>query len=202
MKAIERLHESYASGRRVRVLAEQIAALIPERATLLDVGCGDGRVDRLIGERRSDVALRGIDVQVRADAELCVEPFDGIRIPHADRSFDVVLFVDVLHHCEDPMAMLREAARVARRAILIKDHTRDGLLAGATLRFMDRVGNARHDVALPYNYWPRARWMEAFRELGLELEVWRPRLPLFPPPASWVFGRGLHFVARLGPAAG
>jgi len=201
MKPIERLHERYAGTRRVRVLAERLASLIPDRATLLDVGCGDGRVDRMISEQRSDVTLRGIDVRARPDAALRVETFDGSRIPHADRSFDVVLFVDVLHHCEDPLSMLREGARVARRAVLIKDHTRDGLLAEATLRFMDRVGNARHDVALPYHYWPRARWMAAFRELDLELEVWDPRVALFPPPASWIFGRGLHFVAKLGIAA-
>jgi hypothetical protein len=99
------------------------------------------------------------------------------------------------------MVLLREAARVARRAVVIKDHTLDGLLAGPTLRFMDHVGNARHGVALPYNYWPRRRWVEAFRELALEVEVWREDLRLYPRPADWVFGRSLHFVAKLRPRA-
>jgi hypothetical protein len=87
---------------------------------------------------------------------------------------------------------------VARRAVVLKDHTADGVLAGPTLRFMDRVGNARHGVSLPYTYWPRRRWLEAFDELGLAVEGWDKDLGLYPAPASWVFGRSLHFVARLG----
>jgi hypothetical protein len=39
------------------------------------------------------------------------------------------------------MILLREAARVAREAVVIKDHTKNGLAADATLRFMDRIGN-------------------------------------------------------------
>ena len=66
-----------------------------------------------------------------------------------------------------PTVLLREAARVARQGVVIKDHTRDGILAGPILRFMDFVGNAHHGVALPYNYWPRRCWIGAFEELGL-----------------------------------
>ena len=46
------------------------------------------------------------------------------------------MFVDVLLHTLDPMILLREAIRVARQTVVIKDHTLDGLLAGPTLRAM------------------------------------------------------------------
>jgi hypothetical protein len=58
-------------------------------------------------------------------------------------------------------------------------------------------GNAHHGVALPYNYWPKARWTQAFASLGLHVDAWKGQLPLYPWPASWVFGRNLHFVATL-----
>ena len=118
---------------------------------MLDVGCGDGLLAFLILEKRPDLDLRGIDVLVREQTHIPVDRFDGLAIPHADASFDVVMFVDVLHHTEDPMALLGEAVRVARKTIVVKDHTLNGFLAGPTLHFLDRVGNARHDVALPYN---------------------------------------------------
>jgi len=66
-----------------------------------------------------------------------VETFDGKSIPYGDGSFDVVMFVDVIHHADQPMTLLREAARVARQAILIKDHLVEGTLAYLTLQLMD-----------------------------------------------------------------
>lgn len=200
MSVIGLVHDSYVFDRRVRVLAGHLAEALPEGARVLDVGCGDGRVAKLIMERRSDVSISGIDVLIRGQTHIPVEPFDGRTIPHGDASFDAVTFVDVLHHTDDPMVMLREAARVARRVVVIKDHTRDGLLAGPTLRLMDWVGNARHGVVLPYNYWPRRRWLSAFGELGLGVESWASDVGLYPPPLSWAFGRSLHFVARLAPS--
>jgi SAM-dependent methyltransferase len=107
------------------------------------------------------------------------------------------MLVDVLHHAEDPLALLREAARVARTAVAIKDHLREGLAANATLRFMDWVGNGRFGVRLPYRYWTREEWREAFAETGLVVEHWNEKLALYAPPASLLFDRSLHFVARL-----
>ncbi len=197
MNPIDRIHGGYVFDRRVRVLSSQLAEAIPEAASVLDVGCGDGAMAKAIQDRRSDLAIEGIDVLVRGKTHVPVAPFDGVAIPKEDQSVDVVLFVDVLHHTEDPMILLREATRVARKAVVIKDHTRDGFLAGATLRFMDWVGNARHGVALPYNYWPERHWREAFEELGLQAESWISKLGLYPGAAGWLFDRSLHFVARL-----
>ena len=65
------------------------------------------------------------------------------------------------------MTLLKEAARVARHCVAIKDHTVQGVLARPTLRFMDFVGNAPHGVALPYNYFTPTQWEEAFHECRL-----------------------------------
>jgi SAM-dependent methyltransferase len=144
--------------------------------------------------------IHGVDVLVRKKTTIPVEPFDGHRLPFDDGSFDAVTFVDVLHHAVDPERLMVEASRVARRAVVIKDHLREGWLANATLRFMDRVGNCRHGVALPHNYWPRDFWQQAFQRRGLHVDYWTERMGLYPWPASWIFDRSLHFVARLTPA--
>ena len=200
VKAVGALHGRLVFARRIRVLAERLADLIPAQSRILDVGCGDGRLDRLLLERRPDLRVEGIDVLVRPDAAIPVRPFDGTSLPCEDRSFDIVMFVDVLHHTPDPVPLLREAGRVARGAVVIKDHCLDGPLAGPTLRLMDWVGNARHGVALPYNYWPEARWRGTFLSLGLDIEAWIDRLGLYPWPVSLLCERRLHFLARLRPA--
>ncbi len=197
MSVIGSIHDKYVFGRRIRVLAKELADVIPQGAKVLDVGCGDGSIAKLLMDARPDVAIEGIDVLVRPITHVPVTEFDGKTIPFADKTFDVVMFVDVLHHTEDPTVLLGEARRVARRAVVLKDHCKDGVLANTTLRFMDWVGNARHGVVLPYLYWPEARWRDAFRELGLTAEEWRPKLHLYRWPLSMVFDRKLHFVARL-----
>jgi SAM-dependent methyltransferase len=199
MDLVGRVHEDHVHTRRVRVLSERIAAVLPRDATVVDVGCGDGLLARKVLDARPDLSVSGIDVLIRGRTHVPVRPFDGARIPFEDRSVDVVLFVDVLHHTDDPMILLAEASRVARRAIVIKDHLLEGWLAGPTLRFMDRTGNAKHGVALPHNYWTRARWQAAFTSLGIGVESWDERLGLYPKPFDWVFGRTLHFLASLRP---
>ena len=190
------LHANLVFGRRVRVLAGHLVSLIPENCRILDVGCGDGTIDSLIMQQRPDVTIEGIDVLVRPGAHIPVKSFDGTTIPFPDRSFDAAMFIDVLHHTDDPLVLLREAARVAK-IVLIKDHFREGFLSNETLRFMDWVGNAYHGVVLPYNYWSRAQWERAFSQLNLHISSMKNSLGLYPAPASWVFDRGLHFVAAL-----
>ena len=191
------LHGALVFDRRTRVLSERLAQMLPPNAEVLDVGCGDGSIDRLIGEHRPDVTISGVDLIVRPRTHIPVTAFDGKRIPFEDGAFDIVMFVDVLHHTDDPEALLREARRVARRTVVLKDHTRDGLLAGPTLRFRDWVGNAPHGIPLPYNYWPERRWHEAFARHGLTPSIWLNKLGLYAAPATWFFDRSLHFIARL-----
>ena len=57
MKTIERIHGGYVYRRRVSVLSERLAELLPPGARVLDVGCGDGMIDRLIMQRRPDVEI-------------------------------------------------------------------------------------------------------------------------------------------------
>jgi len=197
MKLIDRIHEKQVFVRRTRVLAARIAAELPPDVEILDVGCGDGSLAAQILRLRPDVRIRGIDTLVRAAPHVPVEPFDGRHIPYPDDSFDLVLFVDVLHHTEDPMALLHEAERVGRRWIVIKDHLQQGWLAFSTLWLMDWVGNARHGVALPFLYWTPAEWDRAFRELRLTTETRAEQLGIYPWPFSAVFDRSLHFLVRL-----
>jgi SAM-dependent methyltransferase len=197
---VEWLHEGYIKQRRVRALAASVTTVIPPDATVLDVGCGDGSLAEEIVRQRPDVTIQGLEVSERANARIPVRVFDGIHLPCRDEEFNVVLFADVLHHTPHASALVREARRVARDAIVIKDHCADGFLARRTLRFMDRVGNARFGVALPHLYLRWTEWQQMFDRLGVSVVSLERRIGLYPPPLNWVFERSLHFVARLARA--
>lgn len=191
------VHDKAVFGRRIEVLARTLADFIPANARVLDIGCGSGTLAKRIMALRPDVTIEGIDVLVRPATEIPVTEFDGDTIPWPDGHFDIALFVDVLHHTEAPARLLAEAKRVSRNGIVIKDHFREGVLADATLRFMDWVGNAQHGVVLPYNYLSDPEWRGIWSRLGLKVERLTDKVGLYPAPFSWLFDRRLHFVARL-----
>ena len=132
---IGKLYYKFVSRPRARVLRDHLVEMIPPAAKVLDVGCGDGLLASSILERRPDVSLSGIDVLLQPHATIPVELYDGKSIPYPDHSFGTVLFVDVLHHTTDPLALLREGSRVARDCIIVKDHNRDSLAAAASIAF-------------------------------------------------------------------
>jgi SAM-dependent methyltransferase len=191
------VHHRAVHNRRVHVLARHLAQIIPDGGRVLDVGCGDGLISREIMNQRPDLEIEGVDVALRPTTHIPATTFNGSVLPFGDDSFDYVTIVDVLHHTTDPVVILKESQRVARKGVVIKDHLREGFGASATLRAMDWVGNRGHDVVLPYNYLSRAEWDEAFRRAGLGVVERRDELGLYPWPARYLFDRRMHFVALL-----
>ena len=86
---------------------------------LLDVGCGTGRSRQIYAGQAGFYA--GVDLSQgalrrarRLAPETAWASADALRLPFADRSFDVVAFSSVLHHLPDRQAALGEARRVLR----------------------------------------------------------------------------------------
>lgn len=164
---------------------------------MLDVGCGDGTIGNLIKEQRPDLSIEGVEFAVRPVCRIPCRAFNGAQLPYPDGTFDGCLFVDVLHHADDVTILLREAARVSRSFVLVKDHLSEDAIDDVTLRFMDWVGNRPHGVRLPYNYQNRQAWIKHFADCELVESTWTTTIPLYPAPFSFVLGRGLHFIALL-----
>jgi hypothetical protein len=79
---IARSHRTLIFGRRTRVLAGALAPLIPrETRTVLDIGCGDGTVARLLSECRPDLTIEGVEVIPRPACQIPCRAFDGERLP-------------------------------------------------------------------------------------------------------------------------
>jgi SAM-dependent methyltransferase len=197
LNAVKHGHQTFVHQRRVRVLAEALAAQIPPSSSVLDIGCGDGTIASLIAQQRPDLTIQGVEILPRPGCKIACRPFDGATLPFADNSVDLCLLIDVLHHTSDVRILLREAARVARSYILLKDHLSENALDHATLRFMDWVGNRPHGVTLTYSYQSRARWNAHFAACNLAPAAFSTDLPLYPAPFSALVGRNLHFIALL-----
>ena len=103
---------------------QRIAALVPEGAHVLDLGCGDGALLALLRDRRG---CRGYGVELD-DAKVLAGVQRGVNVLQRnleeglslfeDNSFDVVLQLDTLQNLRNTEDMLRETARVGRIGIV------------------------------------------------------------------------------------
>jgi SAM-dependent methyltransferase len=123
--------------------------------------------------------------------------YDGERFPFEDKSFDLLMMIDVLHHIDNIDAILAEAVRVGRKFILIKDHFVRGWMARPTLTLMDNVSNRQFGIAIPANYQTENQWQSMYAKNHLLSVCRRDHLGLYFPPLSWVFERHLHFLQLL-----
>ncbi len=106
------------------VIEAKLIAALPSGplGRLLDLGTGSGRLLELLAPR-ADVAT-GVDLsrdmlsaaRARLGAaglgHVALRQADATRLPFADGSFDIVTLSMLLHHVDDPCAVIAEAARV------------------------------------------------------------------------------------------
>lgn len=94
---------------------------LPEKAEILDVGCGAGFLTNelaLSGHQVTGVDLSGesLEVAKRFDKTRSVtyQVADAYALPFPDASFDVVSALDFLEHVEDPKRAIQEFSRVLK----------------------------------------------------------------------------------------
>lgn len=192
------IHGKVASDRRANQIALALAELIPRDKTVLDVGCGNGKLARLLFEMRPDLEIVGIDVKVAPNPAIPITTYDGNSIPFDSQSWDICLASDVLHHCTEPIAVMREMKRVARESIVIKDHFSEGFISRSLLSLMDWIGNYGYGTDVPFNFMSSAQWNQAYSDLGLIPQAQETKLRLYPFPFTLVLDHKLHFIVMLG----
>lgn len=113
---VERLRSAFADA--VRQELEH------GRGEVLDIGAGWGRVSTML--RDSGVGVSVTESTAKAVEGLRRQGFPAQiaraeRLPFADSSVDVVAMRHLLHHLDDPVEALREALRIARRAVVFAE---------------------------------------------------------------------------------
>jgi len=153
-------------------LVGKIAPHVERGQGLLDLGSGTGliarRLAQRVGVRPTMTDLIEYDNRVR---ELPFIPMrDPVTIAGADGAYDVVMMLFVLHHMErweDQERLVREAARVARRRLIVIEDTPTSRIDRALNVFWDKVLNLRHGVPTPFTFRSAEAWERVFAGAGL-----------------------------------
>lgn len=156
----------------VRTAADSAAYLLPHLRNgddLLDVGCGPGTITLDLAEAVGAGTVIGVDAveaplesarrhaRDRGDTATRFEVADVHELPFDAGQFDVVHAHQVLQHLSDPVAALREMARVTRPGgiIAVRDADYGSMtwypeLPGMTRWMEVYVGAARANAAEPH----------------------------------------------------
>jgi ubiquinone/menaquinone biosynthesis C-methylase UbiE len=138
-------------------LLDLAASQVPRPASILDVGCGTGRLLRTASQRFPAARLEGVDAAAQmveqatrllaAGAPIHVQQATAEALPFADGRFDLVFSTMTFHHWADQKKGVSEVARVLapNGRWLLADFVGQGLVRTVTQllrlhRFFDRKG--------------------------------------------------------------
>ena len=158
---VERPHgtpalHAWLLGEKLRRALSGIEAVVPS-GTALTVCGGSGMDAEYLARAGAEVVVSDISMGA-ARRTLQRARRSGLRLwpvvaaveqlPFASRSIDLVLVHDGLHHLEDPLAGLREMARVARHGVSVTEPARAAVTAAAVrLGLADEIEDAGNRVA-------------------------------------------------------
>ncbi len=143
---------------RRRYLLRYLLPMLPEQGHILDLGCGDGKLAVSLMKKRPGLRIEGADVFPQPDCSIPLTRIEKEPYPFEDSSFDVVMLIDVLHHSNQPESVLKEAVRISRHTILIKDHYYNSGLGFFLLKISDYWGNKPYGISLPYHFLRFKEW--------------------------------------------
>jgi len=153
-----------------REMCKDCVDFIKEDSQLLDLGCGSGIIGKEFGRFFNSEVL-GLDIIDNRVVEIPFRRYDGNNLSFLkDNSYDAVLINFVLHHCQNPLELLKESKRVSKEIIVLYENIPEGIFSKIFCYF--------HGVSFACffqknanrgKFLKREEWEEEFEKLGLKV---------------------------------
>ena len=156
---------SRALQKRAREVVSIFADWLEAPATWLDVGGSWGFSAEELRRRGFDAWV--VDVVKPAVQAVPVLIYPGDKLPFGDDSWNVVSMITMLHHVPEPAALVREAARVSKKYVLLVEDL-DGFGGRFWMVLRDQIFNLEF-VGHPKQFRGEKEWPVFFAEQGLKL---------------------------------
>jgi 2-polyprenyl-3-methyl-5-hydroxy-6-metoxy-1,4-benzoquinol methylase len=192
-------------------LFRAVLHFLPQRASVLDVGCGRGDFLRFVRRSRPDLRLAGIDLSENQNVDGITFSTGQILTWKTDERFDAIVSLAVIEHVDDVhsfVARLRELTRAHAMVVtmtlndssLLYALARSGRAVGARIAF-DRLYSKHH----VHHFTPQSLRM-AFQLEGFSVHtqfshaapIEAMDIPVSNPLIEFVLRQGLRAVWSLG----
>jgi len=137
---------------------------------VLDIGSGTGWVAKHMRDLLG-VNIICLDVVNEHQTDVPFLMYDGKKIPYEDNTFDAVLLIYTLHHCDDPIEVLKEARRVSKGKIIIFEDTYTNFFNKLLAKIFDYYSNKKYNpkVKTPFMFKRKEEWLEIFQNLKVRV---------------------------------
>ncbi len=143
-----------------------------EQIHILDAGCGEGIIDRLLAEHLPKARITGLEytpeaIQIARDMNPGVAYIQGDikEMPFENNSFDIVMCTEVLEHIDNPGKALAELIRVSKRFLYITVPHEPWFCMGnlLVLKNITRFGNPEDHI----HHWTKKSFLRFLQKEGM-----------------------------------
>ena len=153
---------------------------------VLDIGAGGGWISQEL-KTRKNVRITLLDVINFNQTNFKLTIYDGKNMPFPKNSFDASFLICVLHHCQKPLEVLKEATRVTKDKIIIIEDVHNSGFSRFALCFKDVAINlafcflttlVKEITNMPFNFKKTSEWEKIFEKINLEV-IYKKKYPSF-----------------------
>lgn len=143
---------------------------------VLDVGVGSGISSNTLSLFKK-FEIEGLDIKNNLWPEYSkskITLYDGKSFPYKKSSFDLILIFFVLHHALNPLTILKEAARVSSKYILILEEIKTNPLQNSFMSLYDKLTNLiifGRLISSP-RFKTNKEWLAIFKKEKIEVKKW------------------------------
>lgn len=174
----------FTSTYRTKLILDVYKKWIRAGAKVIDIGCGTGVVGKILQDDLS-IKITGADVKNYLIYKIAFVEIKKGRIPAKNKSYEVALLNDVLHHVnrEDQVDIIEEANRVAKSILVFEFEPT--LIGKAT----DIILNEFHygDLNVPLSQRSMNEWQTLFKSMGYQYETVKLKRPFWYPFSHFAF---------------
>ena len=148
------------------VKAEKITSCCDRflKGKVIDIGAGRCHIAKRLQDKHN-LKVTCLDVKDLSQSDIKVVVYNGFKMPFRNNQFDSALIAYVLHHCDEPLKVLKEAISVCKGNIVIFEDTKPSPITNA----MDFLSNKLRGVETPFHFKSEKEWIRVFKKLNLKI---------------------------------